>query len=65
MQPEGNTVFNTLIVATDSTAGQDRAIGVAVSLARRNKLPVEVLSVVPPRRDSGGRGAGSQHARRS
>ena len=44
-------MFNTLIVATDLTAGQDRAIGVAVSLARRNKLPVEVLSVVATGRD--------------
>ena len=51
-QPEGDDVFNTLIVAADLAAGRDRAVGVAVSLARHSNLPVELVSVVPPSNDA-------------
>jgi len=40
-------MFSTLIVATDLEAGPDRAIRVASTLAKRGRVPLEVLSVVP------------------
>ena len=46
-------MFNTLIVAVDLDAGSDRTVGVASSLARRGRVPLEVLSVVPSWLDSG------------
>ena len=49
-------MFNSLIVATDPTAVQDRAIGVAGGLARRARLPVELVSVISSRHRVAGAG---------
>ena len=42
----GGDVFNSVVIATDIDAGSDRAIPVGTELARRGRLPVEVLTVV-------------------
>ena len=39
-------MFNSVVIATDIDAGSDRAIPVGTALARRGRLPVEVLTVV-------------------
>ena len=39
-------MFNSVVIATDIDAGSDRAIPVGTELARRGRLPVEVLTVV-------------------
>ncbi len=45
-------MVNSLIAAVDPDAGTDRAVLAARTLARRTRLPVEVIHVVPPRSTS-------------
>lgn len=44
-------MFNCVVIATDLDGGPDRAMPIGGGLARRGRLPVEVLSVVAPHRD--------------
>jgi nucleotide-binding universal stress UspA family protein len=44
-------LFNTVIVTADLAAGSDRAVHFARTLASRGRLPLELLTVIPPESD--------------